>query len=157
MSERLSTQLIVVKSAEQVSCALGEESAILNLKNCVYYSLDPVGARIWNSLREPRSVGELRDSLLEEYDVDAERCEGNLLDLLGKMRAEELVEVCRALPSPGTLVVDEPARQEQKPALKKPYSPPKLTIHGTVEELTKKVGTSGQRDGGVPPNFKTHL
>lgn len=157
MSERLSAQSTVVKSVEQVSCALGEESAILNLKNCVYYSLDPVGARIWNSLREPCSVGELRDSLLEEYDVDAERCEGNLLDLLGKMRAEELVEVCRPLPSPGTPVVDEPAKQEQKPTLKKPYSPPKLTIHGTVEELTRKVGTSGQSDHGVPPHFRTNV
>lgn len=157
MSERLSAQLIVAKSTEQLSCALGEESAILNLKNCVYYSLDPVGSHIWNFLQEPRSIGKLRDSLLDEYEVDAEHCERNLLDLLEKMRAEELVEVLRALPSPGTLVVDEPAKREQKPPVKKPYSPPKLTIHGTVEELTKKVGTSGQSDHGVPPHFRTNF
>lgn len=157
MSERLTAQVTVVKSAEQVSCDLGEESAILNLKNSVYYGLDPVGARIWNLLREPRSLGELRDSLLETYDVEAERCERNLINLLEKMQVEKLVDVSRALPVPGTLAMDEPAKQEQKPALKKPYSPPTLTIYGTVEELTKKVGLSGQRDGGVPPHFKTNV
>ena len=157
MSERLSAQSIVVKSAKQLSRALGEESAILNLKNCVYYGLDPVGTRIWNFLRDPRSVGQLRDSLLETYEVDVERCERNLLDLLERMQAEELVEVRRALPSRGTLVLDEPAKQEQKPVLKKPYSPPTLTIYGTVEELTQKVGATGQRDSGVPPHFKTNF
>ena len=157
MSDRLSAQLIVVKSAKQLSRTLDEESVILNLNNSVYYGLDPVGARIWDFLKEPRRVGELRDSLLETYDVDAESCERNLLDLLERMRAEELVDVCRALPSPGTLITDEPAKQEQKPVLKKPYSPPTLTIYGTVEELTKRVGTSGQRDGGVPPHFKTNV
>jgi hypothetical protein len=157
MSERLSAQLVVVKSTEQVSCALGEESAILNLKNSVYYGLDPVGACIWNLLREPRSLGELRDSLLETYDVEAERCEHNLINLLEEMRAEKLVDVSPALPGPRTLVMDEPAKQEQTPALKKPYSPATLTIYGTVEELTKKVGLHGQRDSGVPPHFKTNV
>jgi hypothetical protein len=97
MGELLSVHSIVVKSTEQVSCALGEERAILNLKNCVYYSLDPVGARVWDLLREPRSVSELRDSLFEMYDVEAELCERNLLNLLEKMRAEGLVEVRGAL------------------------------------------------------------
>lgn len=157
MSERLSAQLIVAKSTEQLSCALGEELAILNLRNCVYYSLDPVGSQIWSFLQTPSSIGKVRDSLLDAYDVDPEHCERNLVDLLEKMRAEELVEVFPAVPSQGTLVVDEPAKQEQKPVLKKPYSPPKLTIHGTVEELTKKVGTSGQSDRGVPPHFRTNF
>ena len=157
MSERLSAEFIVLKSAQQVSCALGEESAILNLKNYVYYGLDPVGAHIWNFLQEPRSVGQLRDAVLETYDVDPMRCERNLLDLLETMRTEELVEVCGALPRPGTLIGDEPAEPEQKPTLKKLYSPPTLTVYGTVEELTKKVGTTGQRDGGIPPHFKTNV
>lgn len=157
MSERPSAQSIVVKSTEQLSCSLGEESAILNLKNCVYYTLDPVGSHIWNFLQEPRSIGKLRDSLLEAYDVDAEHCERNLLDLLEKMRAEELVELRPTLPSQGRLVVDEPPKRDQKPPLKKQYSPPKLTVYGTVEELTKKVGAHGQLDHGVPPHFRTNI
>jgi len=93
MGASLYLQSVVVAATEQISCPLGEESAILNLKNSVYYGLNPVGARVWNLLREPRSVRELRDTLVDEYDVGAERCEQDLLELLEKMRIEGLIEV----------------------------------------------------------------
>ena len=93
MDADLSVHSIVIATPEQVSCPLGEESAILNLKNTVYYGLNPVGARVWNLLQQPRTVGELRDTLLDEYDVDATRCETDLLQLLGKMRSEGLIQV----------------------------------------------------------------
>ena len=93
MSAPLCIQSVVVAASEQVSCPLGEESAILNLKNSVYYGLDPVGAHIWKLLREPKSIGELRDALVDQYDVEAPRCEQDLLELLEKMRGEGLIQV----------------------------------------------------------------
>jgi hypothetical protein len=32
---------------------------------------------------------------------------------------------------------------------KKPYAKPKLTVYGTVREVTQKVGTMGRMDGGI--------
>lgn len=93
MNAGLSVRSIVIATPEQVSCPLGEESAILNLNNTVYYGLNPVGARVWNLLQKQRTVGELRDALLDEYDVDAERCERDLIELLEKMRSEGLIQV----------------------------------------------------------------
>jgi hypothetical protein len=89
----LSVHSIVLATSEQVSCPLGEESAILNLKNSVYYGVNAVGARVWKLLQHPRSVGELRDTLVVEYEVDAKRCESDLIALLEKMRSEGLIEV----------------------------------------------------------------
>jgi hypothetical protein len=40
--------------------------------------------------------------------------------------------------------MDKPA----KPETKKPYSKPTLSDYGTVRELTKTVGFSGNADGG---------
>ena len=99
MDSGLSLHSIVIAAPEQVSCPLGDESAILNLKNTVYYGLDPVGARVWNLLQQPRSVRELRDALLEEYEVEAVRCERDLLELLEKMRGEGLIQVRSAAAS----------------------------------------------------------
>jgi hypothetical protein len=93
MDVDLSVRSIVIATSEQVSCPLGEESAILNLKNTVYYGLNPVGARVWNLLQQARTVGELRDAILDEYDVEAGRCESDLLELLEKMRREGLIQV----------------------------------------------------------------
>jgi hypothetical protein len=93
MNLPLSVHSVVVATSDQVSCPLGEESAILNLKNTVYYGLDPVGARIWNLLQQPRTVGELRDALLAEYEVDPDRCEHDLVGLLEEMLNEGLIQV----------------------------------------------------------------
>jgi hypothetical protein len=92
MSTTLSVGSRVVASREQVSCELGGEAAILNLKNSVYYGLDQVGARVWTLLQEPRSVKELRDVIVQEFEVTPERCESDLYALLEKLMAEGLVE-----------------------------------------------------------------
>jgi len=78
---------------DQVSCNLAGESAILNIKSGVYYGLDSVGARIWELVQQPRSVNEVREILLKEYDVEPQRCETDLLALLERLLAEGLIEV----------------------------------------------------------------
>jgi hypothetical protein len=93
MNESLGVSSIVVMAKEQISCPLGDESAILNLQNSMYYGLDSVGARVWVLLREPRRVEDLRDVLVSEYEVESVRCEQDLLELLEKMREEGLIEV----------------------------------------------------------------
>jgi hypothetical protein len=85
----------IVASREQVSCALGGDVAILNLKNGVYYGLDPMGARIWNLLQQPRTLAELRDILINEYDVDAARLELDIQELLSQLVDNQLVEISR--------------------------------------------------------------
>lgn len=93
MDTPLSAISVVVASKEQVSCALGDDVAILNMKNSVYYGLDPVGARIWTLLREPRSIQQVCAAIVDEYDVEPQRCERDVLELLEKMRSEGLIEV----------------------------------------------------------------
>ena len=83
----------VVAARDQVSCDVGGEAAILQLASGVYYSLDAVGARIWALLQSPRSVREIRDTLVAEYDVPAERCERDLLGLLEALAAAQLIDV----------------------------------------------------------------
>ena len=83
----------VVAAKDQVSSDLGEEVAILNLKAGVYYGLDAVGARIWSLIQEPRKVDEIRDVLLEEYEVEPERCERDLFALLQRLASEGLIQV----------------------------------------------------------------
>ncbi|HWG58332.1 MAG TPA: PqqD family peptide modification chaperone [Candidatus Acidoferrales bacterium] len=102
MEAPLSLGSIVVATADQVSCSLGDEAAILNMKNSVYYGVNPVGARVWTLLREPRRVQELRDALLDEYEVEASRCERDLFDLLENMRREGLIELRDAAPEEAT-------------------------------------------------------
>lgn len=87
---------IVVASTNQISSDLGEEVVILNLKDGVYHGLDSVGARIWNLLQYSKSINDILNILLEEYDVEPERCERDLLALLEKLGQQGLIEVKNA-------------------------------------------------------------
>jgi len=84
---------VVVAHREQVASDLGEEIVILNLTNGVYYGLDAVGVKIWHWIHEPQIVHALRDRILEEYDVERERCERDLLVLLRDMAGAGLIKV----------------------------------------------------------------
>ena len=92
MAPRLDPGDRVVASRDQVSCELEGEAVILGLGNGVYYGLNPVGAFAWKLLEEPRTVAELRDAIVAEYEVDAPRAEADLLRLLDDLSASGLVE-----------------------------------------------------------------
>ena len=93
MKTEISMHSTVVAGKDQISADLGEEAAVLQLKNGIYYGLDPIGARIWDLIRKPRKVNQILGCLLEEYQVEPDRCGQDLLDLLKQLHAEGLVEV----------------------------------------------------------------
>lgn len=89
----LSQESVVAVTEDQVWCNLGAEAAILNTKGGIYYGLDPVGARIWNLLQTPCKVAEIHKALLREYDVEPERCERDLLNLLEDLLGAGLIQI----------------------------------------------------------------
>ena len=78
---------------DQVSCDLSGEAAILNLKSSVYFGLNTVGASIWKLIQEPKAVKEIRNAILEEYNVEPDRCEHDILELLQELSTQGLIEI----------------------------------------------------------------
>lgn len=95
---KLSLASVVVASRHQLSSRLGEEVVILGLQDGTYYGLDGIGPRVWELMQEPRPVQGILDRLLEEYEVDASRCEEDLLALLERLRRPGLIEVAGGPP-----------------------------------------------------------
>ncbi|HEV2129755.1 MAG TPA: PqqD family peptide modification chaperone [Longimicrobiaceae bacterium] len=93
MTAQLSLHSRVVAAPEHVACDVAGQILILSLKDGVYYGLDPVGAQIWELLKEQRTIAELRDEIMRRYEVEAERCAGDVIELLEQMREWNLVEV----------------------------------------------------------------
>ena len=87
----LKTSTVVAK--DQVSCDLAGEAVILNLESRIYYGLNSVGARVWNLIQEPTTVGAVLDTLVQEYDVEPERCESDLFILLDDLAGGGLLEI----------------------------------------------------------------
>ncbi len=90
---KLSIESVVVVADNVVSCDLDTEAAILNLKDGVYYGLDPIGAKIWNLIQKPITLTEVMETILNEYDVDNEQCKNDVLELIEELLENGLVKV----------------------------------------------------------------
>lgn len=93
MAGRMDADTRVAAARDQVSVEVEGEAVILSLADGVYYGLDPVGARVWQLMEQPRTVAELRDAVVAEWEVDAPTAERDLLELLADLAARGLVEV----------------------------------------------------------------
>ena len=99
MNKAIETKTVVVAAGEQVSGDLPDgDVVILNLKDSVYYGLNEVGGRIWELIQEPNEVGDIVDSLLDEYDVERERCNREVVDLITELVDKGLVEINNEAP-----------------------------------------------------------
>jgi len=58
-----------------------------------YYGLNEVAARVWKLVQEPRTVVEIRDSLLEVYEVNIDSCTQDLLILIAQLQEWKLIEI----------------------------------------------------------------
>jgi len=78
-----------------LSNLLESELVLLNLNTGVYFSLDPVGTRIWQLVQahQSQSLQAVLDMLTKEYDVDTARCTHDLLHLVLRLQENDLLEV----------------------------------------------------------------
>jgi hypothetical protein len=79
------------RSDNQVAAPLGEELAILNVKLGKYYGLDRVGRRVWDLFEVPRTLREIKEALIAQYEVEPETLEADLSGLLDDLVNEGLL------------------------------------------------------------------
>jgi hypothetical protein len=88
----LSLATVVCATSNQVSSRVGDEIVVLDLDSCLYYALDPVGARIFELLEQPTRLDAVLDTVVAEFDVDALTAGTDLLALVDTLVAQKLVE-----------------------------------------------------------------
>jgi hypothetical protein len=71
------------------------EMVLLDLASETYYGLDDVGTRFWASLAEHGSLPRARQTLLEEFDVDAALLDRDLNRLLADLESRGLLAIRR--------------------------------------------------------------
>jgi len=81
----------VIISEEALSQEVNGETVILDLNSESYFGLDEVGTRIWQLLQEHGELRKVFDVMLEEFDVDADRLEKDLNELVGELEEAGLV------------------------------------------------------------------
>ncbi len=68
-----------------------EELVILDLAKGEYFSLDPLGARLWSGLEAGRDVTQIAEEIAVEYDVALDRALADLVALGDDLVAKGLM------------------------------------------------------------------
>lgn len=89
----LSGSTLVTTSKDYVYCNVEDEMVLLGLEDGIYYGLNSVGTFIWDQIKEPKTIDEIRDAILNEYDVEKGECERDLLELLYELSEKGLIEL----------------------------------------------------------------
>ncbi len=74
-----------VRNSKTISGRLHDEIVMMDLDQGKYFSLNPVATRIWDLLEKPLGTDELCVVLIDEYDVEPERCRVEVNEHLAEM------------------------------------------------------------------------
>ncbi|WP_077924193.1 PqqD family peptide modification chaperone [Spirosoma sp. 209] len=86
--------------SNQSSSVLGEETIVLQYEAGMYYELNEMGGFIWSLLQANKgmTVGQIREKLLDEFEVDAVVCQQELVQFLDDLLREKLIETTAPVP-----------------------------------------------------------
>lgn len=70
---------ILIIPPQVMSRLVDDETVLLDLESGMYFGLDGVGKKIWDSVTEGCSIGEIAAIITAEYEVDEERAQADVV------------------------------------------------------------------------------
>ena len=116
------------REEEVASKVIDGEAIIINLANGVYYSMDKVGALVWDQLQAGYTLDGVITAVMGAYDVPREQAESNVRELV-----EELVQENLVISSENGVTIPAPRTIENQE--KVPYEIPKLNVYRDMGDL----------------------
>jgi hypothetical protein len=124
-----STKNRLIPNTQEVAAKVIDGEAILiNLSNGIYYSLDGVGACVWEHIELGYGPEDLVRAVTARYDVSVEQAEKDVQALSAELIKEDLV-----IESPDTpaQLMNGHAKEEQE----LPYEAPILNVYRDMDNL----------------------
>ncbi|MDF2660700.1 MAG: metallophosphoesterase [Paenibacillus sp.] len=82
---------VVMQSDGFLASNMNDEKVMMSVESGKYYNLGSIGGRIWELIESPTSVRQVVTSLREEYEIDQDACERQVLSFLQTMLTEKLI------------------------------------------------------------------
>ena len=83
--------LIVRRNTSLLEASVDGELVGLHVDRGTCYGFNGTATRIWALIEQPKTIAELRDTLLDEYDVDPDTCRSELSALLAELEQDGLI------------------------------------------------------------------
>jgi hypothetical protein len=83
--------VIYKRATELMEAELGDELVALDAAAGKCFGFNNVATSVWRRLEQPQTFEQLRDAMLEEYEVDPQQCARELRELLADLSLKNLV------------------------------------------------------------------
>ncbi|OME83939.1 metallophosphoesterase [Paenibacillus sp. FSL A5-0031] len=91
--QALMLEQLIVQDTNNIVSDMGGEKVILSINNGKYYNLGLMGSQIWVLIKEPVTITNVIDALLQEFEVAREVCEEQVLSFLSHLLEERLIYI----------------------------------------------------------------
>ena len=68
-----------------ISREVGDDTVLLDLASGMYFGVDGVAKRIWESISEGRNLSETAEVIASEYEVDETQAEADVLEFVSEL------------------------------------------------------------------------
>ena len=84
---------LVKDTSQVIDRVVDGEALLIHLQSGEYFSLNPIGTRIWELLSGERTLDEIANILVSEYDVTLDQAQADIIALAADLIRERLAVV----------------------------------------------------------------
>ncbi len=93
MAKKITLTSSIQRNDTLVQATIDGETVMMNIDKGQYYGLDTIASCIWNQIDSFKPVAQICQSLQEEYEVDHEQCQRDVLNFLHQLAEQDAIEV----------------------------------------------------------------
>jgi hypothetical protein len=82
---------LIRRTASVLTAEIDKQIVMMDIESGRYLGLDDIGSVIWKRLETPRTLGDLVDSLVEDYDAERAVIAQDVRELLKEMATQGIV------------------------------------------------------------------
>ena len=123
-----SIQRMQPNTEEVAAKVMDGEAILINLSNGIYYSMDKVGAIVWELIERRFNQEEMIEFITSRYEVESHQAQLDVERLVKELEDEKLILVANDV---GRSDMEQPAQMQ----LKEPYEAPQLNIYRDMGDL----------------------
>jgi hypothetical protein len=90
-SKSISEDTVIHRTASVLTAEVDKQIVMMDIESGRYLGLDDIGSVIWKRLETPRTLGDLVDSLVEDYDAERAVIAQDVRELLKEMATQGIV------------------------------------------------------------------
>lgn len=82
----------IIRNLEIDDTNIDGETVMMDIENGEYYALNEVGTRVWELTKEKIKINNIISTLLEEYDVNENKCRESIISFIERLYCNDLIK-----------------------------------------------------------------